>query len=122
MISFPKGLNLCNEVVEQIPAESEFIPIRKKEKRKKKRNDRNKVNAKLFFLLRSLVGNILEGDVEFFLQILGSLWGLKINRAAQGNRQALLICVRAVSTLMFAKGTARLCKPIYREQLPHCYI
>lgn len=26
MISFPKGLNPCNEVVEQIPAESEFIP------------------------------------------------------------------------------------------------
>jgi len=29
MISFPKGQNLCNKVVEQIPAESEFIPIKK---------------------------------------------------------------------------------------------
>ena len=29
MISFPKGLNLCDKVVEQIPAESEFIPIKK---------------------------------------------------------------------------------------------
>lgn len=56
MISLPKGLNLYNEVVEQIPAESEFIY--------KKRNDRNKVNAKKnFFLPRSLVDNIFEGDI-----------------------------------------------------------
>lgn len=59
MISFPKGLELYNEVVQQILADSGFIPI------KKKRNDKNKVNVKFCFLPRSLVGDILKNDTEF---------------------------------------------------------
>lgn len=68
---FPKGLNLCNEIIQQIFAKSEFISILKKQTKQKKL-DRNKVNAILFSCF-GLVGNILEGDIEFFLQVLSSV-------------------------------------------------
>lgn len=77
MISFPKGLNPCNEVVEQIPAESEFIPTLKK-----KGTDMNKVNVN-FFLRRSLVGNILEGDTVFITNI-GVCVGAKNKQSSTG--------------------------------------